>query len=103
MDAGISFFDTADVYAQGESEEIVGRALKGRRDDVILASRFHGAMGEDPSRQGSSRRWIMHAAENSLRRLDTDWIEPCHVRHDGIIKANVGRRPGAPTHEGAFE
>src|SRR3954454_11652926 len=75
LDAGINFVDTADVYAQGESEEIVGKALKGRRDDVILATKFHGAMGEDPNRQGSSRRWIMRAVEDSLRRLNTDWID----------------------------
>jgi aryl-alcohol dehydrogenase-like predicted oxidoreductase len=75
LDAGINFIDTADVYAQGESEEIVGKALKGRRDDVILATKFHGAMGDDPNRQGASRRWIIRAVEDSLRRLDTDWID----------------------------
>ncbi len=75
LDAGITFIDTADVYARGESEEIVGKALKGRRDDVILATKFHGAMGEDPNRQGSSRRWIVRAVEGSLRRLDSDWID----------------------------
>ena len=75
LDAGINFVDTADVYAQGESEEIVGKALAGRRDDVILATKFHGAMGEDPNRQGSSRRWIIREVEDSLRRLGTDWID----------------------------
>jgi aryl-alcohol dehydrogenase-like predicted oxidoreductase len=76
LDAGINFIDTADVYAAGESEEIVGKALAaGRRDDVVLATKFHGAMGEDPNRQGGSRRWIMRAVEDSLRRLDTDWID----------------------------
>src|ERR671916_2737132 len=76
LDAGINFIDTADVYARGESEEIVGRALAGgRRDDVILATKFHGAMGDDPNRQGSSRRWIIRAVEDSLRRLQTDWID----------------------------
>jgi aryl-alcohol dehydrogenase-like predicted oxidoreductase len=75
LDAGINFIDTADVYGQGESEEIVGKALKGRRDDVILATKFHNAMGEDPNQQGNSRRWIMRAAEDSLRRLGTDWID----------------------------
>ena len=75
LDAGINFIDTADVYAQGESEEIVGKALKGRRDEIVLATKFHGAMGDDPNRQGSSRRWIMRAVEDSLRRLDTDWID----------------------------
>ncbi len=76
LDAGINFIDTADVYAQGESEEIVGKALAGgRRDDVVLATKFHGAMGEDPNRQGSSRRWITRAVDDSLRRLGTDWID----------------------------
>ena len=76
LDAGINFIDTADVYGQGESEEIVGKALAGgRRDDVILATKFHNAMGEDPNRQGNSRRWIIRAVEDSLRRLGTDWID----------------------------
>jgi aryl-alcohol dehydrogenase-like predicted oxidoreductase len=75
LDAGINFIDTADVYAQGESEEIVGKALKGRRDDVILATKFHGAMGDDPNQQGASRRWIIREVESSLRRLQTDWID----------------------------
>jgi aryl-alcohol dehydrogenase-like predicted oxidoreductase len=76
LDAGINFIDTADVYSRGESEEIVGKALAdGRRDDVILATKFHGAMGGDPNRQGSSRRWIIREVEDSLRRLGTDWID----------------------------
>jgi aryl-alcohol dehydrogenase-like predicted oxidoreductase len=76
LDAGINFIDTADVYGQGESEEIVGKALAGgRRDDVILATKFHNAMGDDPNQQGNSRRWIIRAAEDSLRRLGTDWID----------------------------
>jgi aryl-alcohol dehydrogenase-like predicted oxidoreductase len=76
LDAGINFIDTADVYAQGESEEIVGKALAGgRRDDVILATKFHGAMGSDPNQQGSSRRWFIREVEDSLRRLGTDWID----------------------------
>ncbi len=76
LDAGINFIDTADVYSQGESEEIVGRALAGgRRDDVILATKFNGAMGEDPNQRGNSRRWIIREVEASLRRLGTDWID----------------------------
>ena len=75
LDAGINFIDTADVYGAGESEEIVGKALKGRRDDVILATKFHNPMGDDPNQQGNSRRWIMRAVEDSLRRLNTDWID----------------------------
>ena len=76
LDAGINFIDTADVYAQGESEEIVGKALAGgRRDDVVLATKFHYAMGDDPNRQGNSRRHIIRAVEDSLQRLGTDWID----------------------------
>ena len=75
LDGGINFVDTADVYAQGESEEIVGKALKGRRDDVVLATKFHGPMGDDPNTRGQSRRWIMRAVEDSLRRLQTDHID----------------------------
>ena len=69
LDAGINFVDTADVYCAGESEEIVGKALKGRRDDVVLATKFFSPMGEDPNRRGGSRRWIIQAVEDSLRRL----------------------------------
>lgn len=75
LEAGINFVDTADVYAFGESEELVGRALKGRRDSVVLASKFGNPMGGNPNRRGNSRRWIMRAVEESLRRLDTDWID----------------------------
>jgi aryl-alcohol dehydrogenase-like predicted oxidoreductase len=76
MDAGINFIDTADVYAAGESEEIVGKALAGgKRDNVILATKVHGNMGEDPNQQGNSRRWIIAECENSLRRLGTEWID----------------------------
>jgi aryl-alcohol dehydrogenase-like predicted oxidoreductase len=75
LDAGINFVDTADVYSAGESEEIVGKALKGRRDDVVLATKFFMPMGEDPNRRGGSRRWIVRAVEDSLRRLGTDWID----------------------------
>src|SRR5438034_9789929 len=76
LDAGINFVDTADVYSRGESEEIVGKALTGgRRDRVVLATKFHGTMGDDPNEQGNSRRWIVQEVENSLRRLGTDWID----------------------------
>ncbi|HEY2789143.1 MAG TPA: aldo/keto reductase [Gaiellales bacterium] len=75
LDAGINFVDTADVYAAGESEQIVGKALRGRRDDVVLATKFHGPMGDDRNRRGNSRRWIMRAVDDSLRRLGTDWID----------------------------
>jgi len=75
LDAGINFLDTADVYSQGQSEEIVGKALKGRRDDVVLASKMHYPMGDDPNHRGNSRRWIIAAVENSLRRLQTDHLD----------------------------
>src|SRR6187397_294616 len=66
LDAGINFVDTADVYARGESEEIVGKALAGRRDSVVLATKVHGRMGDDPNQYGNSRRWILHEVDNSL-------------------------------------
>src|SRR6195256_5171602 len=76
LDAGINFIDTADVYSRGESEEIVGKALAGgRRDHVVLATKVHGTMGDDPNEFGNSRRWIVKEVENSLRRLQTDWID----------------------------
>jgi len=75
LDFGINFVDTADRYSNGESEEIVGKALKGRRQNVVLATKVHGAMGDDPNHQGSSRRWITQAVEASLRRLQTDHID----------------------------
>src|ERR1700755_1803425 len=68
LDAGINFIDTADVYSRGESEEIVGKALRGRRDDVVLATKFHGAMGDGANEQGNSRLWIIREVESSLRR-----------------------------------
>jgi aryl-alcohol dehydrogenase-like predicted oxidoreductase len=75
LDAGINFVDTADMYSHGESEEIVGKALKGRRDSVVLATKVFNPMGEDPNQRGNSRRWITTAAEDSLRRLQTDHID----------------------------
>src|SRR5882757_835472 len=75
LDAGINFVDTADVYSRGESEEIVGKALAGRRDNVVLATKVHGKMGDDPNEFGNTRRWIVKEIENSLRRLRTDWID----------------------------
>ena len=76
LDKGINFIDTADVYARGESEEIVGKALVGgKRDNVVLATKFHGNMGDDPNEFGNSRRWITRAVDDSLRRLGTDWID----------------------------
>lgn len=75
LDAGINFIDTADAYSRGESEEIVGKALKARRDNVVLATKAHLPMGDDPNMQGNSRRWLTRAVEDSLRRLGTDYID----------------------------
>jgi len=91
LDAGINFVDSADVYSAGESEEIVGKALKGRRDDVVLATKFAmpvsggGPMGEGPNRSGGSRRYIMTAVEDSLRRLDTDYIDLYQVHRPSAL------------------
>ena len=76
LDAGINFVDTADVYSAGVSEEIVGEALQGRRDEVFLATKFFMPMSQDdPNMRGGSRRWVIRAVENSLRRLGTDYID----------------------------
>ncbi|PWK81460.1 aryl-alcohol dehydrogenase-like predicted oxidoreductase [Lentzea atacamensis] len=75
LDAGINFVDTADMYSAGESEEIVGKALKDRRDDVVLATKVHFPLGEGRNRSGNSRRYVVRAVEDSLRRLGTDWID----------------------------
>jgi len=100
LDAGINFIDTADIYSLGESEEIVGKALRGgRRDDVILATKFHGPMdmqmgksGGDPNKRGNSRRWIVQEVDNSLRRLGTDWIDLYQVHrpeHDTDVEETL--------------
>jgi aryl-alcohol dehydrogenase-like predicted oxidoreductase len=75
LDAGINFIDTADRYSQGESEKIVGKALKGRRDTIVLATKVNNPMGDDPNQQGNSRRWLIREVEDSLRRLQTDYID----------------------------
>jgi len=93
LDAGVNFVDTADIYSGGESEEIVGKALRGRRDDVVLATKVWGPMGEDPNRRGISRRWIMTEVEHSLRRLGTDWIDLYQVHRpdpDTDIEETLG-------------
>jgi aryl-alcohol dehydrogenase-like predicted oxidoreductase len=103
LDAGINFIDTADVYSQGESEEIVGKALAGgRRDDVILATKVHGQMGVpagetgDPNKRGNSRRWIIREVEDSLRRLQTDWIDLYQI-HRPDPRTDVEETLGALT------
>jgi aryl-alcohol dehydrogenase (NADP+) len=76
LDAGVNFIDTADVYGYGESEEIVGKAVRGRRDDVVLATKVHHPMSDDVlNRRGSTRSWIIRACEDSLRRMGTDYID----------------------------
>ena len=86
LDAGINFIDTADVYAAGESETMVGRAIRGRRSEVVLATKVRGRMGEGPNRVGLSRLHIMEAAEASLRRLGTDWIDLYQIhRSDALV------------------
>jgi aryl-alcohol dehydrogenase-like predicted oxidoreductase len=75
IDAGINFIDTADIYSFGESEEIVGKAIAGKRDDLVIATKFFNGMKQQPNYRGGSRRWIMRAVEDSLRRLGTDYID----------------------------
>src|SRR3954466_9914865 len=96
LDAGINFVDTADVYSAGVSEEIVGEALRGRRDDVVLATKFFMPMGEDPNSRGGSRRWIIREVENSLRRLGTDYIDLYQV-HRPSPSTDVEETLGALT------
>src|ERR1700749_4913756 len=75
LDAGVSFFDTADIYGGTKSEEFLGKALGKRRQDIILATKFGMRIGDDPRRMGGSRRWIMRAVEDILKRLRTDFID----------------------------
>jgi aryl-alcohol dehydrogenase-like predicted oxidoreductase len=102
LDAGINVIDTADVYSRGESEEIVGKALQGRRDEVVLATKFHGPMDVDmgetgnPLHRGNSRRWIVQEVEQSLRRLRTDWIDLYQV-HRPERETDVEETLGALT------
>ena len=99
LDAGLNFIDTADVYSAGESEEIVGKALAGgRRDEVVLATKLVMPVGDDtdPNRRGTSRRWIIQAVENSLRRLGTDWIDLYQV-HRPTPETDVDETLGALT------
>jgi aryl-alcohol dehydrogenase-like predicted oxidoreductase len=96
LDAGINFVDTADVYSTGESEEIVGKALRGRRDDIVLATKFWGPMDDDPNRRGVSRRWIIAEVESSLRRLGTDWID-LYQMHRPDPRTDIDETLGALT------
>jgi aryl-alcohol dehydrogenase-like predicted oxidoreductase len=95
LDAGINFIDTADVYSAGESEEIVGKALAaGKRDDIVLATKVGFPMGDDPSRRGGSRRRIIRGVEDSLQRLNTDWIDLYQI-HRPDPDADVDETLGA--------
>jgi aryl-alcohol dehydrogenase-like predicted oxidoreductase len=95
LDAGINFIDTADVYSRGESEEIVGKALAGgRRENVVLATKVHGTMGDDANEFGNSRRWIVREVENSLRRLGTDWIDLYQI-HRPEVDTDIDETLGA--------
>ncbi len=94
MDAGINYFDTSDVYSHGESETILGKALKGKRDDVILATKFSLPMDANPNHKGNSRRWIMQAVEDSLNRLQTDYIDLYQV-HRPDVTADIDETLGA--------
>jgi aryl-alcohol dehydrogenase-like predicted oxidoreductase len=96
LDAGLNFIDTADVYSRGESEEIVGEALNGRRDDVILATKVHGTMGDDPNQFGNSRRWIVKECDASLKRLQTDWIDLYQI-HRPELDTDIDETLGALT------
>jgi aryl-alcohol dehydrogenase-like predicted oxidoreductase len=98
LDAGINFIDTADVYSRGESEEIVGKALAGgKRDHVVLATKVHGTMGEDPNQFGNSRRWIIQEVENSLRRLHSDWIDLYQIHRPELETTDIDETLGALT------
>lgn len=94
LEAGVNLFDTADVYSQGASEEILGQALGKRRDDVILATKVHGRMGDGPNDVGQSRHHIIRACEDSLRRLGTDYID-LYQAH-GLTPWRPSKRPSVP-------
>ena len=94
LDAGINTVDTADVYSQGESEEICAEALAGVRDDVVLSTKCFWPMGTDRNRKGLSRRWIVKACEDSLRRLNTDWIDIYHL-HKPDLSTDIDETLGA--------
>ncbi|MBP7693052.1 MAG: aldo/keto reductase [Anaerolineales bacterium] len=111
LEAGINFFDTADVYSNGVSEEVTGRALRdfARRDEVVIATKVYNPMGEKPNQRGLSRKHILHAIDDSLRRLGTDYVdlyqihrwdnetpiaETLEALHD-VVKAGKARYIGA--------
>jgi aryl-alcohol dehydrogenase-like predicted oxidoreductase len=111
LDAGVTLFDTADIYDFGVSEEFLGRALAGRRDRVVLATKVGNAMSDDPQERGLSARWIVQSCEASLRRLGTDHIDLYQMHRpdpdtpidetlkafDGLVKAGKVRAVGTST------
>lgn len=115
LDAGINVIDTADVYSRGESETIVGKALRGRRDDVVLATKFHGRLSDEVNHAGNSRRWIVREVEDSLRRLQTDHVDLYQVHRpepgtdveetlsalDDLVRAGKVRYVGTSTFLGS--
>lgn len=96
LDAGINCIDTADVYSDGESEQIVGKAVKGRRDRVVIATKQFHAFGDDINAQGSSRRWIMASIDASLRRLGTDYVDLYQVHRPDDL-TDIAETMGALT------
>lgn len=115
LDAGVNVIDTADVYSRGESETIVGKALKGRRDDVVLATKVHGRLSDEVNHAGNSRRWIVREVEDSLRRLQTDHVDLYQVHRpepgtdveetlsalDDLVRAGKVRYVGTSTFLGS--
>lgn len=112
LDAGINFIDTANVYNAGQSEIVVGKALAGRREHVFLATKVHGKVGEDVNESGNSRRHILKACEDSLRRLNTDYIDLYQIHRpmydvpvdetlralDDLVRTGKVRYIGCSTH-----
>ena len=96
LDGGVNFIDTADVYSGGESEQIVGQAIAGRREDIVLATKVHMSMGANPNMAGNSRRWIVQECDNSLRRLQTDYIDLYQI-HRPDPRTDIDETLGALT------
>lgn len=108
LDLGVNFIDTADMYSQGRSEELVGKAVKGKRSEAIIATKFGMPMGERPNQSGGSRYYIMKAVDASLRRLNTDYIDLYYIHRpdpmtpieetiralDGLVRAGKVRYIG---------
>ena len=90
VDLGVNFIDTANTYASGRSEEIVGKAIKDRREDIVLATKVRHRMGPGPNDEGLSRKHIMHAIDESLRRLDTDYVDIYYVHRPSNAEVDKG-------------